>query len=71
MTKTEVGNRILEIGIVPIIRARSAEQAIAAAEAICAGGISVVEVTMTVPGAVQGIDQLSRKMGQQVLIGAG
>lgn len=71
MTKTEVGNRILEIGIVPIIRARSAEQAIAAAEAICAGGISVVEVTMTVPGAVQVIDQLSRKMGQQVLIGAG
>jgi 2-dehydro-3-deoxyphosphogluconate aldolase/(4S)-4-hydroxy-2-oxoglutarate aldolase len=56
---------------VPIIRARSAEQAIAAAEAICAGGISVVEVTMTVPGAVQVIDQLSRKMGQQVLIGAG
>jgi 2-dehydro-3-deoxyphosphogluconate aldolase/(4S)-4-hydroxy-2-oxoglutarate aldolase len=71
VTKTEVGNRILEIGIVPIIRARSAEQAIAAAEAICAGGISVVEVTMTVPGAVQVIDQLSRKMGQQVLIGAG
>ncbi len=71
MTKTEAGNRILEIGVVPVVRARSAEQAIAAAEAVCAGGISVVEVTMTVPGAVQVIEQLSRRMGQQVLIGAG
>jgi 2-dehydro-3-deoxyphosphogluconate aldolase/(4S)-4-hydroxy-2-oxoglutarate aldolase len=71
VTKTEVGNRIMEIGVVPVVRARSAEQAMAAAEAVCAGGISVVEVTMTVPGAVQVIEQLSRRMGQQVLIGAG
>ena len=71
MTKAEVSKRILEIGVVPVVRARSAKQAIAAAEAVSAGGISVVEVTMTVPGAVQVIEELSRSIGKQVLIGAG
>ena len=71
MTKTEASKRILEVGIVPIVRARTAEQALAAAEAVCAGGVSVVEVTMTVPGAIQVIEELCRKLGRQVLIGAG
>jgi 2-dehydro-3-deoxyphosphogluconate aldolase / (4S)-4-hydroxy-2-oxoglutarate aldolase len=71
MTKQEVANRILEIGVVPVVRASSAKQAMQAAEAVCAGGIPIVEVTMTVPGAIEVIAQLNKSMGSNVLIGAG
>ncbi len=71
MTKQEVAKRVAEIGIVPVVRAASAKQGMQAAEAVCAGGIPIVEVTMTVPGAVELIAQLSKSMGSDVLIGAG
>ena len=71
MTKSEVQQRILEIGIVPVVRAASAEQAILAAEAVASGGIPIVEITMTVPGAIEVIKKLVRTLGGQVLIGAG
>lgn len=71
MTKQEVANRITEIGIVPVVRASSAKQAMQAAAAVCAGGIPIVEVTMTVPGAIEVIAQLNKNMGSEVLIGAG
>ena len=71
MTKSEVQKRILEIGIVPVVRASSAQQALLAAEAVAAGGIPIVEITMTVPGAVEVIAQLARSTGDRVLIGAG
>jgi 2-dehydro-3-deoxyphosphogluconate aldolase/(4S)-4-hydroxy-2-oxoglutarate aldolase len=71
MTKQQVRNRIVEIGIVPVVRASSAQQAMQAAEAVCAGGIPIVEITMTVPGAIDVITQLAKSMGNDVLIGAG
>jgi 2-dehydro-3-deoxyphosphogluconate aldolase / (4S)-4-hydroxy-2-oxoglutarate aldolase len=71
MTKSEVQQRILETGIVPVVRAASPEQAILAAEAVACGGIPIVEITMTVPGAIQVIEELVRTLGSQVLIGAG
>lgn len=71
MTKSEVRKRILEIGIVPVVRAASSQQAIFAAEAVTAGGIPIVEITMTVPGAVEVIRELTRSLGSQVLVGAG
>ena len=71
MTKSEAIKRVLEIGIIPVVRAESAAQALAAAEAVCAGGVPIVEVTMTVPGALEVIAQLSKSVGQEVLIGAG
>lgn len=71
MTKEQVRQRILEIGIVPVVRASSGKQAMQAAEAVCAGGIPIVELTMTVPGAVEVIAQLAKSMGNDVLIGAG
>lgn len=71
MTKQDVANRVMEIGIVPVVRASSAKQAMLAAEAVCAGGISIVEVTMTVPRAIEVIAELSKNMGSEVLIGAG
>jgi len=71
MTTEEVRNRILEIGIVPVVRAASAQQAMQAAEAVHAGGIPIVEITMTVPGAIDVITQLVKSVGKDVLIGAG
>lgn len=71
MTKSEVQEHILEIGIVPVVRAASPEQAALAAEAVASGGIPIVEITMTVPGAIEVIRGLVRSLGGQVLIGAG
>jgi 2-dehydro-3-deoxyphosphogluconate aldolase / (4S)-4-hydroxy-2-oxoglutarate aldolase len=71
MTRDEVAKRIRDIGIVPVVRATSAKHAQLAAEAVCAGGIPIVEVTMTVPGAVELIAQLAKTSGAEILIGAG
>ncbi len=54
-----------------MVRAPKPSDAIAASEAVCAGGIPVLEITMTVPGAVEVIAELSRTMGGEVLVGAG
>ena len=70
MTKEQVRNRILEVSIVPVVRAASAELAVAAALAVLRGGIPIVEVTMTVPGAIDVISELTSSMGKQLLIGA-
>jgi len=71
MDKQKVRERIMEIGIVPVVRASSAGEACVAAEAVCQGGIPIVEITMTVPGAVELIRQLAQSCGSEVLIGAG
>jgi len=71
LTKEEVRQRLIDVGIVPVVRGRSAAMAVAAAEAVCAGGISIVEVTMTVPGAIDVIRRLVTTMGQHVIVGAG
>lgn len=71
MTKEQTRNRIVEIGIVPVVRAASTKQALMAAEAVCAGGIPIVEMTMTVPGAIDAIAQLAKTSGKEILIGAG
>jgi 2-dehydro-3-deoxyphosphogluconate aldolase / (4S)-4-hydroxy-2-oxoglutarate aldolase len=69
MTKDQVRRQILEVGIVPVIRASSVQKAIAAAEAVLKGGISVVEITMTVPRAKEAIVELSKN--RDLLVGAG
>jgi 2-dehydro-3-deoxyphosphogluconate aldolase/(4S)-4-hydroxy-2-oxoglutarate aldolase len=71
MKKSDVLKRIKEIGLLPVLRASSAEEALALAEAIAEGGISAIEVTMTVPGAVEVIQTLIRQTGDRILIGAG
>src|SRR5580704_12313806 len=71
MDKQKVQERILEIGIVPVVRASSADQASVAAEAVRLAGIPIVEITMTVPGAVELIRELVKNCGSEVLIGAG
>jgi 2-dehydro-3-deoxyphosphogluconate aldolase/(4S)-4-hydroxy-2-oxoglutarate aldolase len=71
MTKEQVRKIIVDVGVVPVVRASSAQLARAATEAVAAGGIPIVEVTMTVPGAVELIAALSASMGDRVVIGAG
>ena len=70
MTKAAVLASLQEIGLVPILRASSAEQALAMAEAIISGGIRALEITMTVPGAIHVMRTLARKC-PDILIGAG
>jgi len=71
MTIDEVIHRIGEVGIVPVVRAATVEEAARAVEAICAGGIPIVEITMTVPNAVSVIREVAQQYGSKVLIGAG
>src|SRR6267142_2610915 len=71
MDKQKVRDRIIEIGIVPVVRASSAGEACVAAGAVCQGGIPIVEITMTVPGAVDVIRELVKNCASDVLIGAG
>src|SRR5580700_6085021 len=70
MKKEEVHARIEEIGIVPAVRTSSAENAKYAAEAVSGGGIPIVEITMTVPGAIELISSL-KKSFPDLVVGAG
>jgi 2-dehydro-3-deoxyphosphogluconate aldolase / (4S)-4-hydroxy-2-oxoglutarate aldolase len=63
--------KIQEIGIIPVVRAANVDEARRAVDAICAGGISIIEITMTVPNAPAMIEQLVRELGNSVLTGAG
>jgi 2-dehydro-3-deoxyphosphogluconate aldolase/(4S)-4-hydroxy-2-oxoglutarate aldolase len=71
MNKEEVRQRIENIGIVPVVRAETSAHAIAAAKAVAAGGVTIVEITMTCPDAIGVIRELVRTMGNQLLVGAG
>jgi 2-dehydro-3-deoxyphosphogluconate aldolase/(4S)-4-hydroxy-2-oxoglutarate aldolase len=71
MDKQKVRERIMEIGVVPVVRASSAREARMAADAVCEGGIPIVEITMTVPGAVEVIRELTKSSSGDVLVGAG
>jgi 2-dehydro-3-deoxyphosphogluconate aldolase / (4S)-4-hydroxy-2-oxoglutarate aldolase len=71
MTIEDVIRKIGEIGIVPVVRAATVEDATRAVEAICAGGIPILEITMTVPNATSVIRHVVREHGNSVLIGAG
>ena len=69
--KAEVIQTIRETGIIPVVRAQSADEAMKAIDAIRAGGISILEITMTVPGAVGVIEEVSLRYGSEALVGAG
>jgi 2-dehydro-3-deoxyphosphogluconate aldolase/(4S)-4-hydroxy-2-oxoglutarate aldolase len=71
MTIEDVIRRIGEIGIVPVVRAATVEDANRAVEAICAGGIPILEITMTIPNATSVIGHVVREHGSTTLIGAG
>lgn len=71
MNKNEVRARIELIGIIPVIRANSEREAHLAAEAVQKGGIPILEITMTCPGALNVIRDLAKSQASEILIGAG
>jgi len=71
MKHQEVIRRITATGIVPVVRAPSSDDALKVVDAVRAGGIDVVEITMTVPGAVELVHELTRRCGEEVVVGAG
>jgi 2-dehydro-3-deoxyphosphogluconate aldolase/(4S)-4-hydroxy-2-oxoglutarate aldolase len=71
MSRGAVCRHIEEVGLVPVLRLPSAELVVRAVEALLAAGISVCEVTMTVPGAIGVIRSLVERFGDRALVGAG
>jgi len=71
LNKQQVRSRIEQIGIIPVIRVSSEREAHIAAEAVCKGGIPLIEITMTCPGAINVIRHLTKTGDSEILIGAG
>lgn len=71
MDRTQVIKTIEETGLVPVVRAASADEAMRVIDAIKEGGVSVLEITMTVPGAVKVIEEVAARYGAEVTVGAG
>jgi 2-dehydro-3-deoxyphosphogluconate aldolase/(4S)-4-hydroxy-2-oxoglutarate aldolase len=71
MSRLSICQRMERTGIVPVVRAKNAEQAWLACRSLRAGGIDVLEVTMTVPDAINLIRELVAQFGNEVLVGAG
>jgi len=69
--KTDTINQIKETGVIPVVRATTADEAMRAIDAIREGGISVLEITMTVPGAVKVIEEVAKRYEKDALVGAG
>lgn len=71
MSREKVIATIEELGLVPVVRAASSDEAMRVIDAIKEGGVSVLEITMTVPGAVKVIEDVAKKYGSEVTVGAG
>jgi len=69
--KKKAMDLIYQTGLIPIIRVDSAETAFKVAEAFIEGGVSIIEVTFSVPGATDVVRRLSQELGDKVLVGTG
>jgi 2-dehydro-3-deoxyphosphogluconate aldolase/(4S)-4-hydroxy-2-oxoglutarate aldolase len=69
--KQEVLEALRQGGLVPVLRAPTAEDAFAIAEVLCKAGLKALEITLTVPGAVDVIGKLVKRFGKDLLVGAG
>ncbi len=69
--KYDIIERMLDCGITAVIRTDSPEELVNVAEAIKKGGVDVIEITMTTPGALDVVSAVAKKFGDEVLIGAG
>ena len=71
MSNLTARQKILEVGLIPVVRASSSDEALAIVEAIKSSGLSILEITMTVPGAIKVIEAVANRYGKEVLLGAG
>jgi 2-dehydro-3-deoxyphosphogluconate aldolase/(4S)-4-hydroxy-2-oxoglutarate aldolase len=70
-SKSEIISRLTDPGIIAVVRAQSAEQVGPLSEALIAGGVIAIEITMTTPNAIAAISDASKKFGDRALIGVG
>jgi 2-dehydro-3-deoxyphosphogluconate aldolase/(4S)-4-hydroxy-2-oxoglutarate aldolase len=71
MDKQAVLDRLKHVGVVPVVRGESADHAVRAVEALMEGGIPLVEITMTVPGAIRAIERCVAHFGDRLIVGVG
>ena len=71
MSKEAQLRHILDCGIVAVVRSPDSQQLVEVAQALADGGITVVEITMTVPDALGVLRQVRQKLGERILLGAG
>jgi 2-dehydro-3-deoxyphosphogluconate aldolase/(4S)-4-hydroxy-2-oxoglutarate aldolase len=70
-SKQQIIEQLLNPGVIAVVRAKRAEQAVPLAEALVAGGVIAIEITMTTPNAIAAIKEASSKLGTRALIGVG
>jgi 2-dehydro-3-deoxyphosphogluconate aldolase/(4S)-4-hydroxy-2-oxoglutarate aldolase len=70
-TREKTLKTIREVGVVPVVRAESADEALKIVDAVLAGGVNILEITMTVPGAIGVMETVAKRFGDKVLLGAG
>src|SRR5947209_19834654 len=71
MSKESQLRQILECGLVAVVRSPDGEQLVEVARALADGGVSVVEITMSVPDALDVVRRVRKALGDRVLLGAG
>jgi 2-dehydro-3-deoxyphosphogluconate aldolase/(4S)-4-hydroxy-2-oxoglutarate aldolase len=71
MKKQEVLDRMVREGLIPVVRLSDPREAMEVADAVKAGGVSLIEITMTVRGAVDVIKELNDRYGGEIILGAG
>jgi len=71
MEKREIFDRMISEGLIPVIRVTSAREAMGVADAVKEGGVSCIEITMSVQGAIDVIKELTQKYKDEIIMGAG
>jgi 2-dehydro-3-deoxyphosphogluconate aldolase/(4S)-4-hydroxy-2-oxoglutarate aldolase len=71
MTKSEIIGRLVDPGIIAVVRAQKSEQVLPLSEALIAGGVIAIEITMTTPNALSAIREARGKLGTRALVGVG
>jgi 2-dehydro-3-deoxyphosphogluconate aldolase/(4S)-4-hydroxy-2-oxoglutarate aldolase len=71
MSKEDQLQRVLDCGIVAVVRSPDSQQLVETARALADGGVTVVEITMTVPDALDVVRQVRKSLGDRLLLGAG
>jgi 2-dehydro-3-deoxyphosphogluconate aldolase/(4S)-4-hydroxy-2-oxoglutarate aldolase len=71
MSKEQDLQRVLDCGIVAVVRSHDSDQLVDVTRALADGGVTVVEITMTVPHALDVLRQVHKALGDRILLGAG
>src|SRR6267378_2310112 len=71
MSKEHDLQRVLDCGIVAVVRSHDSDQLVEVTRALADGGVTVVEITMTVPHALDVLRQVHKTLGDRILLGAG